>query len=119
MSIEAELASLASYSSLGLDSSIAELEMTRKNAQRQCGRFGKKVVISSKKALAFCYISVLERLNFPLPATSEMTRKLRGHIARSKKFLLILENDASYHVVRTFTYLMNMNRANHICKSNA
>ena len=70
LSIEAELASLASYSSLGLDSSIAEFEMTKKHAQRQCGRFGKKLVISSKITLAFCHISVLERVNLPLPATS-------------------------------------------------
>lgn len=70
LSIEAELASLASYSSLGncnfpVDSPIAEFEMTRKHAQRQCGRFGKKVVISSNITLAFLLYS--GALEFPAP----------------------------------------------------
>lgn len=79
MSIEAEPASLASYSSLGssnfpMDSSIAEFEMARKHAQRQCGRFGKNVEISSNITWPFCHILVFrgDRWNFPPSATSRI-----------------------------------------------
>lgn len=56
MSIEAEPASLAGYSSLGsssfpMDSSIAEI--SRRHAQRQCGRYGKNVEISGSIAWLF------------------------------------------------------------------
>ena len=86
MSIEAELASLASYSSLGngnvpMDSSINEFEMTRKHAQRQCGRFGKKVEISSNTNLAFLLYS--GALEFPAPRNFSTISELRGHTAYS------------------------------------